>query len=379
MMNAPLPVTRDNWRTHPHSVWAFQNMASLLPTRAVPRGDGPVLRIEEARADLDFLVFADPEGLPTTWLDFLARTHTDAVLVLHRGRLVYERYRNGMNVATPHMLFSVTKSLVGLVAAQLAVSDRIDLGLSAAAYVPELDGTAFGAATVRDLLDMRDGVPFGEDYADPGADIHLYSAHYWGDGKGGTERALMRLGTRAPTPGAFAYRTPAADVIGWVLRRATGQDLSRLLSAELWSRIGAERDALFVLDPAGHEIAGAGLNCTLRDLARFALHLRGNGLLSQDLLSDLLTGGDRGAFAASGQHRTRLGWSYRSFWWVRHKPAPALSALGVFGQRIFYEPTRDLIVLRFGSHPVASNAATDPIHDIAFAAVAIHLEQEAVT
>jgi CubicO group peptidase (beta-lactamase class C family) len=87
------------------------------------------------------------------------------------------------------------------------------------------------------------------------------------------------------------------------------------------------------------------------------------------IVERLFQGGDRAAFAASGQHPTRPGWSYRSHWWVRHEPRSALAALGVFGQRVHIDPSDDLAVVRFGSHPVASNSETDLVHEQRFAAL----------
>ena len=374
MSSAAAQVTRDNWRTHPHSVWGFRNVRTLLPTRMVPT-DGASRNLEEAAIELDRLCFPDGEGESISWRDFLARTHTDAVLVLHGGRIVCECYRNGMEPDQPHMLFSITKSIIGLVAELLALDGWIDLECASQHYVPELKGTGFGEARLRDLLDMRDGVPFDESYDNAAADIHLYSVHYWGDAQSGVEAVLPHFGVRPGNPGQFGYRTPVSDVIGWVLRRATGSSLSALVSHSLWSRIGAEQHAFFLLDHDGNEIAGAGFNATLRDVGRLALQLRDRTMLPGTLVEQLLGGGDRAAFAASRQFPTREGWSYRSFWWVRHD-RPALSALGVFGQRIFYDPAADLIVVRFGSHPVASSAATDALHEHAFAALARRLNPE---
>jgi CubicO group peptidase (beta-lactamase class C family) len=303
----------------------------------------------------------------------------DGLLILHRGRIVHESYRNGMDATSRHMLFSMTKSLVGLITELLALDGAIDLARPASAYVPELSGTPFGGAILRDLLDMRDGVYFDETYADPYADIHRYSAHYWGDGEGGVRAALSRLAARGTSPGRFAYRTPVTDVIGWALAKATGRGLAALLSERVWQPIGAESDALFVLDTGGNEIAAAGLNATLRDLGRFAQMLLDGGrvgsvqVVPAQVVDRLLAGGDRDAFAASGLFPTRPGWSYRSQWWVQHEPRPALSALGVFGQRIHIEPESGLAVIRFGSHPVASNAETDVVHAQVFRALAARL------
>lgn len=370
-------ATRDNWRTHPHSRWAFHHLDELLPVRPVPRG-GRVRALESAPVDLSGLRFADGEGVVVDWPEFLEHTHSDALIVLHRGRIVVEHYANGMTPTSRHMLFSVTKSVVGLLAEMLAAEGKFDLARPAGTLVPELAGTAFGDATLRTLLDMRDGVPFNEDYADPGADIHRYSQAYWGDDAGGVRAALRRLppaiaGTVA-SGAAFAYRTPIADVVGWAIERATGQGLAELLSDRLWRHIGAEHDAFFVLDNAGHAIAGAGLNATLRDMARLGqLLLDGGGsVVHPAALAGIAAGGDRAAFAAAAPP-TRQGWSYRSFWWVAHDAVGSFAALGVFGQRLIVRPADELVIVRFGSHPVAANAPTDPIHAAAFDAVAERL------
>ncbi len=314
-----------------------------------------------------------------SWPLFLEETHTDAILILHRGRIVHESYRNGMDASSRHMLFSMTKSVVGLLAELLAFDRVIDLARPASVYVPELRGTMFGEAALRDLLDMRDGAAFDETYADPHADIHRYSTHYWGEGQGGVRAALPRLTSPGTSPGRFAYRTPVADVIGWALANATGRRLTDLVSGRLWQPIGAESDAFFVLDTGGHEIAAAGLNATLRDVGRFAQMLLDGGRVGQvrvvpaHIVRRLFEGGDRDSFAASGLFPTRPGWSYRSQWWVQHAPRPALSALGVFGQRIYIEPESGLGVVRFGSHRVASNAGTDLVHARLFSVLAARL------
>lgn len=364
-------ATRDNWRAHPHSRWAFHHLDEMLPVCPVLRG-GPVRALGSAAVDLSGLRFADGEGGAVDWSGFLERTHSDALTVLHRGRIVVEHYANGMTPASRHMLFSVTKSVVGLLAEMLAAEGKLDLAQPAGALVSELAGTAFGDATLRTLLDMRDGVPFNEDYADPGADIHRYSQAYWGDDAGGVRAALRRLTPAIASAGGttFAYRTPIVDVVGWAIERVTGQGLAELLSERLWRHIGAEHDAFFVLDNAGHAIAGAGLNATLRDVARLGQLLLdgGGGVVHPDALDAITAGGDRAAFAAAAPS-TRQGWSYRSFWWVTHDAVGSFAALGVFGQRLIVRPADDLVIVRFGSHPIAANAPTDPIHAAAFDAV----------
>lgn len=363
MMGPDGTVTRANWRTYPHSVWAFQSIASFLPTRTISRGDRPV-RVLETGPDLSTAL---------DWPRFEVETHVDGLMVLHAKRIVHQSYRNGMTATTPHMAFSITKSIVGLTAELLADAGAIDLERPASAYVAELAGTAFGSATLRDLMDQRDGVGFDEDYATPDAGIHLYSAHYWGEAEGGVEAVLPTVGPVVPGR-AFLYRTPPADVVGWALRRATGRTLSDLVGDLIWSRIGAEQDAFFALDHDGHEIAGAAFNCCLPDLARLALALGTPGVLPSGVIARLFRGGERAAYDASPYAAERPGWSYRSFWWVQHD-APALNAMGVFGQRLMWRPADDLILVRFGSNPTAANTPNDALHFAALAAVTARLKE----
>ncbi|HZG08144.1 MAG TPA: serine hydrolase [Allosphingosinicella sp.] len=371
-MNPAHPgVTRENWRSHPHSVWAFQNLASFLPTVEVPAGDW-VRRFDERPVDLSGLCFEAPDHGRLSWTGFLDSTHSDAMLVLRRGTVLFEHYANGMAADTPHMLFSVTKSVVGLLAEMLIERNVLEEAGSASDYVAELVGSPFGQATVRGLLDMRDGVRFDEDYANPRADIHLYSAAYWGSAQGGVAAALPGIGT-AGEPDAFAYRTPVTDVLGWCLTRAAGMPLSRLVSELLWQPIGAERPAFFVCDTAGHEIAAAGFNATLPDVGRFAQMLANDGVVegkqvvSRAIVERIAAGGSRAAFAQAGM-ATRPGWSYRSHWWVPPEQA-SFCALGVFGQRVLVDAAEDLCIVRFGSHPIASNTITDDVHAAAFGAL----------
>jgi CubicO group peptidase (beta-lactamase class C family) len=315
-----------------------------------------------------------------SWHEYLEVTHTDAVIVLHRGVIIEERYRRDMTAATPHMVFSITKSIIGLLAEILAAEGSIDLAVRVSHHVPELAASAFADASIRDLLDMVDGAAFDETYANPEAEIHTWSPAYWGPKTGqppslGVYEALIGLTRRAARPGSrFAYRTPVGDVIGWVLQRATGQALSDLIATRLWGPMGAEHDAYLIVDPAGQEIAATGFNATARDMARLALMLleddpvNGSGRLPAGALASLRRGGDRALFAAADQP-TRPGWSYRSLWWHTHNANGAYCALGVYGQRLFIDPVNHVAIVRFGSHPEAGSAPTDAVHAAAFDAL----------
>lgn len=346
-----LRVTRDNWRTWPYLRWAFQHARELVPSVALPPSPAP-RPLPERPAALD-------------WDAFLAETYTDAALVLHRGAIVYERYANGMDRAAPHMAFSITKSLVGIVAERLIASGALDPAARVEAHLPELAASGFAGASARHLLDMTDGAAFGEDYADPEADVHRYSAAYWGSATGGVLGALPALARRDAEPGAqFRYRTAAADVLAHLLRRATGERLSALVTRLVWHPAGCADEAYMLLDTAGLEMGGTGLNATARDLARIALWLLEPG--QRWLVEAIAAGGDRTLFAAAYGEARPQG-SYRSLWWVDHDGGPTLTANGVFGQRLWIDPAAELAVVKLGAHPVAGNIFTEATHRAAFA------------
>lgn len=362
----PAGMRADNWRAHPQAPWAFANAACFLPTARVGKGRARSLTPGEPLGPVSI---EDADGASVSLPALLRRTHADGFLVLHRGEVVYEHYAADTSSASRHLCFSITKAVVGLLAELLIASGELDPDRRADDLVPQLGGTAFAGARLRDLLDMRDGVPFDEDYANPDAQIHNYSRHFWGSGEGGVLAGLRALPAGPALGDRFAYRTPVTDVVGLMIEAATGRSLADLTGSSIWGPIGAACTARWVLDTAGRPIASAGFACTLRDLARLGLAMaegaRGRGPLRP--AASILKGGDRAMFAAAGMP-TRPDHSYRSGWWIDHRHA-ALNALGVFGQRLHVAPEEDVVIARLGSHPIARNEATDFVHARAFAAI----------
>lgn len=363
-------VTRTNWRLYPYSRWAFQHTRELVPSRALRRSDRP-RDLPEHSVSLESLRFDDGEGGIISWAEFEERTFTDAMIILHHGAIIHERYFNGMTAHTPHHAFSVSKSFVGLLGEMLIADGILDPDAPVTLYLPELTGSGFAAATVRHLLDMTDGVAFDEDYANPDADVHLYSASYWTPAvaKGGARETLARLAGRDHLPGeGFSYRTPVADALGWVIARASGERLADLFRARLWHPAGCADDGYFLVDTAGDEIAASGLNATTRDMMRLALLVLEGTSIPKRARNSIVGGGDRALLAAS-KHGERAPGSYRSQWWVSHDAQRSIAALGVYGQRVHIDTDDGLIVVRFGSHPLASNLATDGLHRRALGAL----------
>lgn len=367
--------------------WSVCHLRELLPTEQVSRGLGAPVPLEYALDDeIDAVTFTPLGGdASMTWEESLFANYTDGILVLHRGRVVYERYFGALDEAGQHAAMSMTKSLTGLLAEVLVAEGALDDGVLVSTIVPELVTSAFGDATVRQVMDMTTALAFSEDYADPNAEIWAYSAAaspfpkpagY--AGPDGYYEYLATVRAAGEHGEAFGYKTVNTDVLGWIVSRVSGKAVTELLSERIWSRLGAEQDAYFTVDGRGTPFAGGGLSAGLRDLGRIGLlmlgegELRGERLFPAEVVAGIRRGGDRAAFAKAG-YTTLPGGSYRSMWWVFHDDHGAYAARGVHGQTIYVDPTADLVIVRFASFPSASNSKIDPTSLPAYRAVAEYL------
>lgn len=373
----------------PQTRWSFANFRRFMPTSNISRDDNgasPLPRAE--RSDIDAVSF-QPLGRTEsmTWADSLAANYTDAIVVLHKGKVVYERYFGVMNPRATHIAMSVTKSFFGTLGAVLVAEGKLDESAPVSKYIPELKDTAFGDATVRQVLDMTVGVKYSENYADPKAEVidHVRAGGLLPRPPGytgptsfyGFLKTLQKEGQHGE---AFAYKTVNSDVLGWLIRRATGQTVGDLLAKRIWQKIGTEQDGYMLIDSEGTEFAGGGLNLTVRDMARFGEMMRLGGVYSgqqvvpKAVVDDIRNGGRKADFEKAG-YKTLPGWSYRDMWWVSHNEHGAYMARGVHGQSIYIDPKAEMVVARFGSHPLAANANNDPTTLPAFHALAKHLMQ----
>ncbi|HSF78668.1 MAG TPA: serine hydrolase, partial [Steroidobacteraceae bacterium] len=373
----------------PQMRWSFANFRQLMPSTNVWRGDGKLSELPRAlRDDIDGITFTPMGRSDTmTWGQSLAANYTDAIVVLHRGRIVYERYFGVMNDHNAHMAMSVTKSIFGTLGAMLVAEGRLDEKALIGQYIPELKDTAYGDVTVRQVLDMTVGVRYSENYADPAAEIwqHVRAGGVFPRPPGyagptsfyGFLQTLRKEGEHGE---AFAYKTVNSDVAGWLIRRATGQSVGAVLSERIWQKLGAEQDAYLLVDSVGTEFAGGGFNPTLRDMARFGEMMRLDGrfnglqIVPRAVVDDIRKGASQADFAKAG-FKTLPGWSYRDMWWVSHDDHGVFEARGIHGQAIYIDPKAEMVIARFASYPLAANAHLDPTTLPAFRALAEHLMQ----
>ena len=258
-------------------------------------------------------------------------------------------------------------------------------------YIPELKDSAFGTATVRQVMDMTTNLHYLENYADPKAEIWEHSRaggllpkpiDYTGEPSFYDYLPRVKLGAEygGQHGQGFRYKTVNTDVLGWMIRRITGERVGERLSKVMWQRLGCEQDAYMTVDSAGTEFAGGGLHTSLRDLARFGEMMRGMGsfngqqIVPEGVVNGITAGASQAHFASAG-YMLLPNWSYQSMWWLTHNEHGAYTARGIHGQACYIDPKAEMVIARYGSHPLAANAHFDPTSLPAYHALAKHLIQ----
>lgn len=343
---------------------SFTRMAQIYPSRIIARG-GPVAVLPPAPRPVDDIAF-DYRGRRydlSAWLD---AAHVLGLVVLKEGRVAFETYREGTDATTRFVSWSVAKvftsTLVGL-----AVEDGLigSIDDPAVDYLPSLADSAYRDNSVRDLLQMASGVKFVEDYSGaPGPEarawiesvvenrIRYYDTFAWFD-----ER-LRPPGT------AFYYASLEPVIAGAVVRRVTGQALADYLSAKVWSRIGAEHDATWMLDRvAGDEIGSCCINATTRDFARFGLlwmnagRAGGAQVLPADWVRRATRPDPQRPFLHPGALPDRAGLGYQFNWWLVPGDDGAFLAWGVHGQFIYVNPAERVVIAQNANWASADDPA----------------------
>ncbi len=391
MQGAPPPALKrirfedDKFLKFPEIRWTLSHMRELLPTVPVWRGGGAAgdlgVYTEASGAAIDALEFEDLKGRRLTWAQSLLDTYTDGIVVLHRGRRVYERYFGALQPHGTHACFSITKSYAATLAAAMLHEGVLDETKFVSYYLEEMRGTAYADATLRELLDMQIGVAYSETYADPLAEVWKYGragglrprpANY--SGPGNYYDYLVTLQKQGEHGVAFDYKTVNTEILCWIMTRVSGVPLARMLSERIWTHIGCEEDSYLVVDSIGVAMGGGGLNANLRDMARFGELMRceggwgGRQLIPAAVIADIRRGADPAKFSTA-EYPLLPGYSYRNMWWVGPPQAGIFEGRGIHGQRLYVAPRSELVIARFCSHPMATSAANDLITLPAFAAL----------
>ena len=367
MQGFPVPaenrVPLEDWDRAPWNRWAFHHVREILPTAEVWRGQGDTWDLPRQPLDLDGLDFTDAGGKHRSLEDFFTTQCTDGLIVLHAGAVVHESYHNGMDRRSLHLSQSVAKSITACVTGILVDRGLLDPQAKITDYLPELEATAYRGASLRNLLDMSSGVRYSEDYE--ALDSHIAAtdiASGWKPARQGFDapaciwdQILTLEETERPHGEKFDYRSIETDVIAHCMERVTGTRLPELISRELWQPLGCEESACFTVDRAGYALACGGFNACLRDYARVGLMLanegRANGkqIMPPAWLQDTWSSDNN--MQDEERKRAFPNGGYRNQFWLRDVDTRVTMARGVFGQLIYVDPDRELVVVILSSWP----------------------------
>ena len=345
----PNRVSLANWRKAPYCHWAFHHVREIIPSAEISNDPTDVWELKPDTMDTSSL------GIDNA----MVSTDCDAIVVLHKDKLVHESYSNGMTSRDPHILMSVSKSMLGLVAGTLIERGELAESDLITKHLPEIENTAYAGATVRDLLDMRAGILFDEDYlATEGPIVDYRFAANWNpvpkDRVAADLRSFMSLLTETDGPhgGRFHYVSPNTDLLAWVFERASGMRYAELVSERLWKPLGAEAPGYITVDRIGGARAAGGKCLLARDLARVGMMMANGGqrdgkqVVPARWLEDIIQNGDSQAWK-DGDFYNEMGQRdihYRSKWYVNREAEPLIFGVGIHGQFLFVDPAKKLSV-----------------------------------
>ncbi|WP_337847397.1 serine hydrolase domain-containing protein [Sphingomonas sp.] len=295
-------------------------------------------------------VRALPQGAPLPIAEaevaaFMAAQNVTGLLVLQDGKVRMERYARGYGPEGRWTSFSVAKSVTStLVGAAIKDGYIKSIDDPVTRYIPDLAGAGYDGVSIRQLLTMTSGVKWNEDYTDPNSDVARMFAEAVPAGMDPTVFYMRKL-PRESAPGAkFVYKTGETNLIGVLVRRATGKSLSAYLEEKIWKPFGMERDAFWMTDQTGAEVSGCCLSVSLRDYGRIGqMALEGGkGIVPAGWFAD-----------ATKAQVTYPGGGYGYQWWVL--PGGTYAAQGIFGQVILVDPSSRLVMVTSAAWPRASD------------------------
>lgn len=326
----------------------FPRMYTLFPSDRAAHG-AHVHALPQGRP----LAVAGQDG--SAWLaSYMSKHHIAGVMVLQDGHVRLQRYAKGFGPQQRWTSFSVAKSvtstLLGIALQQGYIHGMDD---TLGTYIPELRDSAYADVTVQQLLTMTSGVRWNEDYADAKSDVAQMYLGACVDGRAHVLSYLAKLPRQWPAGTHWNYNTAETDLLGILVQRATHRSLAAYLSQAIWQPYGMASDAYWIKDECdGSDTGGSGLSATLGDYARFGqFMLEGGRIAGKPVIARAWQeGAVRQQTAIDEPDR-----GYGYLWWTDVDGSYA--AIGIFGQMVYVDPARKLVIAQVAAWPQATSDA----------------------
>ena len=373
MKGSPPPreyqVTLENWRKYPYNIWAFVNVRSIIPTSPIMFDPKQRIDVIKKLVDLNDIEISH-NNTEKKLKDILIDCNTDSFLVMHKGKLVFEFFDNFTTYETPHIIFSISKSLTSLLTGILVDKKLIDVNATVSKILPETIGTAYEDATIRNVLDMNVASNFIEDYSGKAEIFQRYrSSTGWdipsnNDVKNlsGLHEFLSTIPKSTDLHGKkYHYCSPHSDLLGWIIERVSGEKYSKIMSDLLFKPSGITNHADVTLDRFGATRSAGGISISPYDLLLISEMVRNNGtnkngqIVPENWIDDIKKYKDNSSYLNQDKLERFPNGNYRSKWYQTGFDENEFCAIGIHGQNIWINPKKELTIIRMSS-------ASDPIN-----------------
>ena len=373
MKGSPPPieyqVTLDNWRKYPFNSWSFVNVRNLIPTSPIYNNPDKKVILQKQLIDIDDLVI-DHKNTSYKLREIFKICDTDAFLVMHKGKIKFEFYDKFTKFNTPHIIFSVSKSLTSLLTGILVEKKVININSYISHILPETKGTAYEDATVRNVLDMSIASGFIEDYTGQAEIFKKYRSSTGWDlpetNSTQTVKGLHDFLSSMPKSNQkhgkkYHYCSPHSDLLGWIIERASGENYSKIMADLLFKKAGINHEANVTVDKWGASRAAGGISVSPYDLLLISELVRNHGsnkngqVIPASWIEDFVNNKNNNSYLNQDNLERFPKGNYRSKWYQTGFKDNEYCAIGIHGQNIWINPQKEITIVRMSS-------ASDPIN-----------------
>ena len=373
MKGSPPPieyqVTLDNWRKYPFNSWSFVNVRNLIPTSPIYNNPDKEVILQKQLIDIDDLVI-DHKNTSYKLKEIFKICDTDAFLVMHKGKIKFEFYDKFTRFNTPHIIFSVSKSLTSLLTGILVEKKVININNYISHILPETKGSAYEDATVRNVLDMSIASGFIEDYTGQAEIFKKYRSSTGWDlpetNSTQTVKGLHDFLSSMPKSNQkhgkkYHYCSPHSDLLGWIIERASGENYSKIMADLLFKKAGINHEASVTVDKWGASRAAGGISVSPYDLLLLSELVRNHGsnkngqVIPAAWIEDFVNNKNNNSYLNQDNLERFPNGNYRSKWYQTGFKDNEYCAIGIHGQNIWINPQKEITIVRMSS-------ASDPIN-----------------